>query len=145
MEYIQQTSEAVGYLIVEAKTAEEALPVSRAIVTIEGAGGVGSIKVTQETNRSGRTERVSLPTVSGTLSQNYGNRQPFSIYDISVTADGFYPFRAKNVPIFSGVTTLQPAAMIGLSARDSETVFPKNNTSVNDIEPFRENNQNGGN
>ncbi len=136
MEYIQQPTTTVGYLIVEAKTADGALPVSNAIVTVEGAGGVGNVKITQETNRSGRTERIALPTVSSALSQTYENRQPFTIYDIYVTAEGFYPFRAQNVPIFSGVTTLQPAAMIGLSARDSQNVFPKDNTSVNDREPF---------
>ncbi len=136
MEYPQRPTSAVGYLIVEAKTADGALPVASALVTVENARGAGDIKVTLETDRSGRTTRISLPTVSGELSQSYENNQPFSIYDVYVTADGFYPFRAQNVPIFSGVTTLQPVAMIGLSARDSETVYPRDNTSVNDREPF---------
>ncbi len=137
MEYTQRPATAVGYLIVEAKTAEGALPVPSALVTVENARSAGDIKITLETNRSGRTERVSLPTVSGSLSQSYENRQPYAIYDIYVTADGFYPFRAQNVPIFSGVTTLQPATMIGLAARDSESVYPRDNTSVNDREPFQ--------
>ncbi len=144
MEYIQRPTDIVGYLIVEAKTAEGALPIANAVVTIEGAQGIGTIKITQETDRSGKTERIALPTVSGSLSQSYENRQPFSIYDIYVTAEGFYPFRAQNVPIFSGVTTLQPAALIGLSARESETVYPKDNTSVDDREPFNQPRQRGG-
>ncbi len=142
MEYLPQPQDAVGYLIVEAKTADGALPVPGAIVTIEGMTPTGYTKVTQETNRSGRTERFALPTVSGTLSQSSENRRPFSVYTVHVTAKGFYPFRAENVPIFSGITTLQPVSLIGLAARDSEQVYPKDNTSVNDRNTFTQGGEN---
>ena len=126
----------VGYLIVEAGTAENALPVPGAQVTVTSPPGMGSIALSVETDRSGRTERLALPTVERELSEAPGNVTPYAVYDVTVVADGYYPFYAKSVPIFNGVTTLQPAGLIALSSFNSESVYPRENTDVTNVEPF---------
>ncbi len=127
---------ATGYLIVEATAAEGALPISGAVVSVVSSPGTGNVSLTAETDLSGRTERLSLPTVAEGLSVVPGNANPFSIYDVTVVAPGYYPFTALHVPIFNRVTTLQPAALIALSSHDSESTFPKGNTEVENTEPF---------
>ena len=132
MEPIQRPSNAVGYLIVEAKTADGALPIQGAQVTVTSTPGEGNIKITVETNLSGRTERLVLPTASRNLSQSASNPQKYLTYHVSVMADGYYPFEANLVPVFVGVTTLQPAMLIARSAYESDSVYPRGNLSVND-------------
>ncbi|MBQ4324760.1 MAG: hypothetical protein IJC29_03100 [Clostridia bacterium] len=127
---------ALGYLIVEASTAENALPIPGALVTVTSPPGTGSTALSVETDISGRTERLVLGTVDRALSEVPGNVHPYTTYDITVVAEGYYPFYAREVPIFSGVTTLQPAALIALSSFESERVFPRNNTDVTNTEPF---------
>ena len=141
MEQTARPQNTVGYLIVEARTGANALPVEQAVVTIESTRGTGTVKLTLETDNSGRTERLSLPTVSRTLSESPGTPQPYSTYEITVVADGYYPFFAYDVPIFNGVTTLQRANLIALAFYESDTVYPRGNTSVENIEPFQENGQ----
>ncbi len=137
MEYGNRPMTSVGYLIVEAKTAEGALPVAGAVVNVSSTPGTGNVRLTVETDISGRTERLALPTVAEELSERPNIKHPYATYDISVIADGYYPFTAKQVPIFNGVTTLQPAMLIALSAYDSDSVYPRGNTSVGDTEPFQ--------
>lgn len=134
----QSTENALGYLIVEAKTADGALPVEDAVVTVSSTNG-GQVKITVRTNQSGRTERLALPTKNAALSESPGTKEPYLTYDVTVHKDGYYPYSAYSVPIFSGVTSLQPAALIGLSAYNSDTVYPRGNTSNQNTEPFSDN------
>lgn len=132
MEPIQRPANAVGYLLVEAKTADGALPIPGAQVTVTSTPGEGNVKLTVETDLSGRTERLVLPTASRNMTQSASNPQRYLTYHVSVLADGYYPFEANQVPVFVGVTTLQPAMLIAKSAYESDTVYPRGNLSVND-------------
>lgn len=132
MEPMLRPATAVGYLLVEAKTAEGALPVAGAQVTVTSLPGEGNVKITVETNDSGRTERLVLPTASRNTSQSSDNPQAYLSYHVSVVAKGYYPFEASPVPVFVGVTTLQPAMLIGNAAYNSDSVFPRGNTSIDE-------------
>ena len=132
MESFERPATAVGYLVVEAQTADGALPVQGAQVPVTSTPGEGNVRITVETDQSGRTERLVLPTVSRNLNQTASNPQKYLTYLVTVTADGYYPFVARAVPIFVGVTTLQSAILIGNAAFNSDTVFPEGNLSVDD-------------
>ena len=137
MEQSIRPQTTVGYLIVEARTAENALPIERAVVTVTSTRGTGNVKINAETDNSGRTERLALPTVARTLSEKPGTPHPYATYDIQVVAEGYYPFFAYDVPIFNGVTTLQRANLIALAFYESDTVYPRGNTDVENSEPFQ--------
>ena len=132
MEPMLRPATAVGYLLVEVKTAEGALPVSGAQVTVTSQPGEGNVRITVETDKSGRTERLVLPTASRNMNQSSDNPQSYISYHVSVVADGYYPFEASPVPVFVGVTTLQPAILIGNAAYNSDSVFPRGNISIDE-------------
>ena len=64
------------------------------------------------TDRNGRTERVSLSAPAASLSLRPGIPNAFALYSVAVTAEGFHPFFFSNVPVFSGITSIQPAELI---------------------------------
>lgn len=126
----------IGYLIVEVSTASGALPIANATVTVDSTNGITPVHISVETDASGRTERLSLPTKAGYLSLSTDDKTPYSTYNIEVYASGYYPYEATNVPIFAGVTSLQRVRLIPLSAYDSFDVFPRGNTVVRTTEPL---------
>ena len=44
-----------------------------------------------------------------------GNAIPYATYNIDVEADGFYRQYFSNVPIYDGVTSIQPATLAPLA------------------------------
>lgn len=127
---------SVGYLIVETSTALGALPIQGAVVNVNSTNGNSPVNIAVETDNSGRTERLALPTRAGYLSLTPENKTPYSTYTIQVYANGYYPYEVSDVPIFAGVTSLQSARLIPLSAYDSNAVYPRENTTVRNTEPF---------
>ncbi len=126
----------IGYLIVEATAARGALPIPDAVVTVTSTNGNTPVNVTVETDLSGRTEKLTLPTRAVSFSLTPEEKTPYSSYTVQVYANGYYPFVASDVPIFPGVTSLQNARLIPLSAYNSEDVYPRGITTVRNTEPF---------
>lgn len=112
-------SESIGFLVVEAKTAGGALPVEGARVSVYGyspeeEGKDGALIYAVTTDKGGKTPPLALDAKSKELSMTPGNTNPFSVYNISVESDGYYSNKYINVPIFQGVTSIQPATLIPL-------------------------------
>ena len=102
----------IGFLTTIVSTANGALPIRNASVTIyergEGEEKSPSDVIYQlTTDISGRTEKVVLNTKSKDLSTSPDNNLPFLSYDIYVNADGYYDASFFNVPIFQGISSLQ--------------------------------------
>ncbi len=109
-------NDSVGFLIVSVNTANGALPVEGATVTIYGGNEAESdVIYSLKTDQSGRTEKVVLSTKDKELSTVPGNVAPFKSYNIEVSAPGFYDNNYINVPIFQGITSLQSVSLIPLS------------------------------
>ena len=64
------------------------------------------------TDESGSTQLIELDCVDRALSTESGSEAPYTVCDISVSADGFYPTKNIGVPLFGGVTTVQDARLI---------------------------------
>lgn len=120
----------IGFLIVNVKTANGALPIENAQVTIYNStrdtknnpSSLSSdVLYNLSTDKNGRTQKVALKTKSATLSQSPDEKFPFMSYNISVNADGFYDNNYLNVPIFQGITSLQDVFLIPLSEFASPT------------------------
>ena len=122
---MNKDNEQVGFLTVAVKTANGALPVPNAEVTIyahsrlDGAGAPlfdpSDVIYTLTTDQNGRSEKVALKTVSSELSQVPSDDTTYLGYTIYVYADGFYNTELVNVPIFQGIHSIQNVNLIPLS------------------------------
>lgn len=102
-----------GYLIVQAYTARRALPVEGAHVTVSRTLPDGStLKEIAVTDQNGKTRSIPLPAANPELSQKPGIEHPYITYNIQITADGYIPVRDFNVPLFGGITAIQPVELI---------------------------------
>ena len=106
-----------GTLSVRAFTAGGSLPVSGAAVRIFGAEDENrDVAYLLLTDEDGVTEHIVLPTPPRDLSSDPDSpATPFSIYNIEVEKDGYFTKKIYNVPVFEGVNSEQPIAMIPIS------------------------------
>ncbi|MBO5373910.1 MAG: carboxypeptidase regulatory-like domain-containing protein [Clostridia bacterium] len=119
---MNQSTENIGFLIVEVKTANGAIPLEGArvyVYPIEENDAIYSLR----TNSSGRTERVALEAKNKMLSLTPGNDEPFINYNVTVTAQGYYSADKSRVPVFEGVTSILPFDLIPLSEGSSPESF----------------------
>ncbi|MBQ9796457.1 MAG: hypothetical protein IJW50_01930 [Clostridia bacterium] len=117
---MDQEKTSVGYLIVHVTTARGAIPLEGAQVNIRGYesefnDGRGDILTSTATDRDGNTERIVLtaPLKSNSLSPNVPS--PFATYFLEVRLEGYGMQSFIAVPIFEGITAIQPVDMIPLS------------------------------
>ena len=94
----------MGYLQVGVYTARQSTPIPNARVTIFKSTEQGSeLFASAMTDDDGRIPLIQVPV--GTSSTDQINA-PFEIYNVSVTADGYYPRNELQAQIFSGITAL---------------------------------------
>ena len=108
----------VGYLRLKVTSASGTVPVPDATVYIytdPDDESEGRLLFTLVTDVDGLTEAVTLPTppLSESFSPTYP--KPYSTYNIFVTKDGFYPAEGRTVPLFPGITSIQPVNLVPLS------------------------------
>lgn len=118
-------NESIGFLTVIVRSANGALPIENAQVTVYGESeldenGVPSlfpsdVVYSLKTDKSGMTPKVALSTKNKELSLSPENNEPFSTYSVLVSKDGYYDNAYYNLPIFQGVNALQPVLLIPLS------------------------------
>ena len=108
-----KTASEYGELLIRVFTAGIALPVEGADVRIEGSEESNrDIHYFVTTDRSGLGERIALPAPPAALSLLPGGKKGFADYTVAVFKEGFYPVLLKNVPLFSGVTSIQTVELI---------------------------------
>lgn len=123
--FTNRNTESIGFLVVEVRTANGAIPIENALVYVYPLENSESSIYSLRTDSSGRTERVALGTVSKDLSTSPGNNEPYTSYNVTVTAPGFYSSDRGRVPIFEGVTAILPFNLIPLSEyADPESFNP---------------------
>ena len=104
----------VGYLTVRVSTAGGAIPLEGAAVNIRGGNVEDSaIIYALVTNSDGLTPTVSLPTPPRSASETPQNTTPaYAVYNVDVYAKDYIPAFFNNVPIFSGINSVQPAVLV---------------------------------
>ena len=123
------SNDSIGFLVVNARTANGALPIQDALVNIYenvdngGAMGNGYLLYTLKTNSLGQTEKIALPTKSAELSTKPGSLRPFSSYNVFVSSPGYFDSDIINVPIFQGITSIQGVNLIPVSEYSSPNDF----------------------
>ncbi len=111
-----------GYLSVFTRTANEGLPIegAKVYVRVLPPGETASNPVSASyyeylltTNPSGITEFIKIETPETEESYIRDNPVvPYSVADVYIEADGYYPMRINNVQIFSGTQSILPADLV---------------------------------
>ncbi len=119
-----------GTLRIRAYTAGGALPVANAVVRIKGAEEANRlVSYSLLTDRNGTTEAINLPAPSLSFSLSPSPAEaPFALYDVEITADGYYSKRINGISVFSGVNSVQLANMIPSSTGAED--YPRGNINT---------------
>ena len=114
-----------GYLIVKVSTGGEAIPIENASVIVQGKDKNNqNILVSLLTDRDGLTPKITLPAPPKELSEEPSPiSKPYSVYNIDVFKEGYYPQHYNGVPIFQNVTAVQNARIIPFSEFDAENPY----------------------
>lgn len=125
-----EESEDIGYLQVQVYSARGAIPISDAHITISrDDNGENTVMALTFSDSSGYSPVIALPTLSRDLSLRPGTPAPFIAYNVRVDVPGFFTVTNLHVPIYGGITSVQPAEMIALPENykgDGQLVFPEN-------------------
>ena len=120
----EQIYEGEGKLIIRVTGGNGAFPIENAVVNVSGRNSSdegNGIIYSLRTDQSGLTETVVLPAPAGSLSLTPAGSgvKPYSVYDITVTKNGYLDSENAGVQIFDGITAIQAFDMIPLQARQS--------------------------
>lgn len=111
-----------GSIKISVVSAVGLLPVAGAAVLISYTGDPDSPLEALTTDSSGQTPTVGLPAPPLSLSLSPDTaQQPYSEYNISVTAEGYEPVLVSGSEILSGQLSLQPIRMNPLAVTEAET------------------------
>lgn len=118
---------ASGYLQVQARTAQNIIPLVGAQVRILDDEGNTLYQLT--TDESGETQVIALETVDRSFSQdpNYVGI-PYSSYGVIVDAEGFRSASVTGIPIFDGELATLPVIMVPL--QDQQTRQTAENIAI---------------
>ena len=122
-----------GTLQIRTYRASEALPIHNTVVKIVGSGEYNSeIMISRLTDVDGLTEEIPLPTPNKSLSLSPSPPSvPYSVFDVDVVKEGYYPKKIFNVPIFAGTKAVLPIEMVPVAYDENGAVIPiKNLNSI---------------
>lgn len=101
-----------GYLIVNTRTANGAVPVGSVYIKVIDMNGAASRVISEsKTNHNGSTLKIRLP-ISCPNSLKGCEAALCAVYIICADKDGFYPVRNAEVHIYPGITSVQPIELI---------------------------------
>lgn len=113
-----------GKLKVQTLTARRTFPIENATVEISKRFKQGKYIIgTYETDKSGLTPIITVPTASKVYSQEPGLKQPYSTFDAIVTHPDFTEIRIRNIAVFEGIVSNQVIDMIPKSAMPSDKPY----------------------
>ncbi len=109
-----ETDQNAGRLIAIVTSLRSLYPVKGARVTVfTGSPDNKTVVATDVTDQSGRTGTFILPTPAKQLSLEAGSPiLPYAQYNMLVEAEGYLDTLHLNIPVFSGVTSLQQSNLL---------------------------------
>lgn len=113
---------AIGYLQVQVRTAQEAIPLEG--VQVQILDDESNVIYRLTTDESGDIQAVPLETLDKSFSQNPNFMgTPFYSYGVIIEAEGFAPVSFTEIPIYDGETATLPVALIPLQDRQTRQVM----------------------
>lgn len=117
----ESVTASAGTIRISVVSALGLIPVVGATVTISYTGDPNSPIQTLTTDNSGNTPVIDLPAPPVELSlDSSAEEQPYSEYNIQVTADGYEPVLVSGSEILANQLSLQPIRMNPLDATEEE-------------------------
>lgn len=124
----QVTNSSNGSIKISVMSSVELIPVVNATVTISYTGDPDSPLMELTTDSSGQTPTVELPAPPVDLSLEPENlEQPYSEFNIEVTAEGYDPVLVSGSEILAGELSLQPVRMnptVGSEQPERDVIIP---------------------
>ncbi|MBR5473356.1 MAG: carboxypeptidase regulatory-like domain-containing protein [Clostridia bacterium] len=119
---IPSFDDGIGGLVVKATTLRGLYPVPNALVTVF-SGDVLNKTVIESgiTDQSGKSGLFKLKTQPKIDSLEANGSVPYTSYNLSVQSDGYVEQIAMNVPVFSGVVSVQNIDLLPISAAGGHT------------------------
>jgi len=114
--------DGTGGLLANVTTIRQLYPLANATVTVFTGDYENKTDIaTATTDQSGKTEIFLLPTPDRALSQSAGaTAKPYSTYNMLVRAEGYRDNIHLNIPVFSGVVSLQGSNMMLLETAGAD-------------------------
>ena len=111
-----QNEKNIGNLVVQVSAASGAVPIKGAGVIVRSTdeNGMSQIIGVLQTDESGITQPIAIPTPSLAESLEPGGKKPYSEIMTEVFANGYYATVNLNIPIYPGITSIQPVTLIPL-------------------------------
>ena len=103
-----------GFIMVNVRTGGDSMPIEKAAVTVTAISeGARLVIATAITDISGATLRLKVPAPDLVYSQSPDPKvRPYSLFDVNVTAQGYFNARSVDVPVFPGITSIQNFSMV---------------------------------
>ncbi len=113
---------ATGYLLIQARTANNAVPISGVQITILDADGNTLSELT--TDESGETPVISLETLDKSFSQtpDYSGI-PYTSYSVLAQSVGFDSLSVTDIPIYDGETAVLPIVLTPMQPSQRQAVI----------------------
>ena len=117
-----------GFLVVQVTTANTAIPLANAAVTVRRSDDEGGAVLFElRSGNDGRTERIALPAPPRADSQRPSVARPYAMYNIEVRLPTYENAFYQNVPIFDGITAIQQANLVPVPENGYPGAFTLNN------------------
>ena len=112
---------STGNLIIQTRTANDALPVTGTAITVytSDADGIVQPATRVRTDLSGASPVIQLPTPS--LTDDMQQVPPYAFYRVDIDHPGYRPITVLDVTIFSGITTTLPVTMVPPRSPDEQS------------------------
>lgn len=112
----------IGKIIFRVTTAGGAIPLEGAQVVVRQRGADthpnrGDAVAVMTSDVSGKTPVLELPAPARALSMSPspdGAAPPFACYDAEVSLEGYYVMEYVCIPVFDGITSIQPSTLTPL-------------------------------
>ena len=125
-----------GYLVTRVGTASSAIPLENAVVTVRGnQPNFSSVIVKLTTGMDGLTPKISLAAPPRENSESPGIEPRVATYNLDIQRDGYLRTTAQHVPIFDGITSVQPINLIPLPKNGYTDRFDPYSENVTNSEP----------
>lgn len=109
-----------GNLTINVTSSQGLVPVKNATITISYTGAPETVVTTLTTDESGQTAAIELPAPNISYSTEPGEVQPYSEYNISVTAPGYESVYISGTEILPDVTAIQPVSMTPIELEEPD-------------------------
>ena len=121
-----QNKKSEGTLVIHATSGSEAIPVEGAtvIVRLSGAEDIGNVLHILSTDESGLTQPIHIETPSPAESLSPGGSKPYTEITAEVSDPRYYSTVITGIPVYPGITSIQPIRMIPRPGRENGLRFP---------------------